>query len=57
MEFLQRAQEEGLIKHIGLSEVSVENILEAENYVKIVSVQNKFSLDYRKWEGRCAGIL
>lgn len=50
LEFLQGVQEEGLVKHIGLSEVSEENILEAEQYVEIVSVQNKFSLDYRKWE-------
>jgi pyridoxine 4-dehydrogenase len=50
LEFLQGVQEEGLIKHIGLSEVGTEDILAAEAYVEIVSVQNKFSLDYRKWE-------
>lgn len=48
--FLAKAQEEGLIKHIGLSEVSIEEIKKAQSYVKIVSVQNKYSLDYRKWE-------
>jgi pyridoxine 4-dehydrogenase len=50
LEFLQSAQEEGLIKHIGLSEVSVEEIQKAEEYIEVVSVQNKYSLDDRKWE-------
>ena len=50
LEFLQGAQEEGLIKHIGLSEVSVADIQKAEEYVEVVSVQNKYSHDYRKWE-------
>jgi aryl-alcohol dehydrogenase-like predicted oxidoreductase len=50
LEFLQGVQEEGLVKHIGLSEVSVEEIKKAEEYVEIVSVQNKYSHDFRKWE-------
>jgi pyridoxine 4-dehydrogenase len=50
LEFLQGAQEEGLIKYIGLSEVNVQEIKKAEEYVDIVSVQNKYSQDYRKWE-------
>jgi aryl-alcohol dehydrogenase-like predicted oxidoreductase len=50
LEFLQGAQEEGLIKHIGLSEVSVDDIKKAETYVEVVSVQNKYSHDFRKWE-------
>ena len=50
LEFLQGVQEEGLVKHIGLSEVSVADIKKAEEYVDIVSVQNKYSHDYRKWE-------
>jgi len=50
LEFLQAVQEEGLVKYIGLSEVSVEEIKKAEEYVDIVSVQNKYSQDYRKWE-------
>lgn len=50
MEFLQNAQENGLIKHIGLSEVSVEQIKKAQKYIKVVSVQNKYSVDYRRWE-------
>jgi len=50
LEFLQGVQEEGLIKHIGLSEVGVEDIKRAEEYVEVVSVQNKYSQDFRKWE-------
>lgn len=50
LEFLQGVQEEGLIKYVGLSEVNVEEIKKAEEYVEIVSVQNKYSLDFRKWE-------
>ncbi len=50
LEFLQGVFEEGLIKHVGLSEVGVEDIKKAEAYVDVVSVQNKYSQDYRKWE-------
>lgn len=49
-EFLQQIQEEGLVRHIGLSEVRVEQIRRAQEYVKIVSVQNKYSVDNRGWE-------
>jgi len=49
-EFLQGVQEEGLVKHIGLSEVSVEEIKKAEEYFEVVSVQNIYSVDNRKWE-------
>ncbi|WP_162054252.1 aldo/keto reductase [Pontibacter pamirensis] len=50
LEFLQRVQEDGLVKHIGLSEVTVEQIEEALEYFDVVSVQNKYSVDFRKWE-------
>lgn len=50
LEFLKKAQQEGKIKHIGLSEVSVEEIKKAQEHVEIVSVQNKYSVDFRKWE-------
>ncbi|WP_419800848.1 aldo/keto reductase [Mucilaginibacter sp.] len=48
--FLQKAQQDGKIKHIGLSEVSVENIKKAQEFVEIVSIQNMYSVDNRKWE-------
>lgn len=50
LEFLQKIQEEGLVKHIGLSEVSVEQIKKAQQFIKVVSVQNKYSVDNRSWE-------
>jgi pyridoxine 4-dehydrogenase len=49
-QFLQQAQKEGKIRHIGLSEVSVEEIQLAQKYFKVVSVQNKYSVDNRSWE-------
>lgn len=50
LEFLKKAQQEGKIKHIGLSEVNIENIKKAQEFVEIVSVQNMYSVDNRKWE-------
>lgn len=50
LEFLQKAQKEGSIKHIGLSEVNLEQIKKAQEFVEIVSVQNKYSVDKRRWE-------
>jgi len=49
-EFLQKAQQEGKIKHIGLSEVSVADIKKAQEFFDVVSVQNMYSVDNRKWE-------
>jgi pyridoxine 4-dehydrogenase len=48
--FLQRAQEEGKIKHIGLSEVDIDMIKKAQEFFDVVSVQNMYSVDNRKWE-------
>ena len=48
--FLKDAQQKGLIKYIGLSEVSVDEIKKAQEQLEIVSVQNKYSLTYREWE-------
>jgi len=48
---LQELQKEGLIRYLGLSEVKVEQIKEAQKYFEVVSVQNKFSLTDRQWEG------
>ena len=50
LEFLQKAQRDGRIKHIGLSEVSVADIKKAQEFVPIVSVQNMYSVENRKWE-------
>src|ERR1700712_1779183 len=48
--FLQKAQQDGKIKHIGLSEVSVDDIKKAQEFFEVVSVQNMYSVDNRKWE-------
>jgi aryl-alcohol dehydrogenase-like predicted oxidoreductase len=50
LEFLQRVREQGLVRHIGLSEVTVEQIQKAQEYFPVVSVQNMYSVDNRKWE-------
>lgn len=48
--FLQQAQKEGKIKHIGLSEVHVADIKLAQEFFEVASVQNMYSVDNRKWE-------
>lgn len=48
--FLQKAQKEGKIRHIGLSEVSVDEIKLAQQFFKVASVQNRYSIDNREWE-------
>lgn len=40
----------GKIKHVGLSEVTVEQIQRAEKVVPVVSVQNLYNLGNRQWE-------
>lgn len=43
-------QQEGLIRHVGLSEVSVDDIKEAQRYFPVVTVQNMYNLVERKSE-------
>jgi aryl-alcohol dehydrogenase-like predicted oxidoreductase len=47
---LKEAQEAGKIGHIGLSEVSPEEIERARKVVPIVTVQNRYNIADRKWE-------
>src|ERR1700758_1557518 len=47
---LKRMQEQGKIRHIGLSEVAPEQIKEAQQIVPIVTVQNRYSLADRRHE-------
>jgi aryl-alcohol dehydrogenase-like predicted oxidoreductase len=47
---LKRMQEQGKIRHIGLSEVTPAEIEEARKIVEIVSVQNRYSLADRRHE-------
>lgn len=44
------AVREGKIRHVGLSEVSIEQIERAEKVLPIVSVQNLYNLGNRQWE-------
>ena len=58
---LAELREEGKIRHIGLSEVSVEQIQRAQQIVPIVSVQNRYNLTDRDSEAvldfcECEGI-
>jgi len=48
---LKEAQQAGKIRHIGLSEVSAEEIERARKTAPIVSIQNRYNFDDRKWEG------
>ncbi|MBP2831052.1 aldo/keto reductase [Aquimarina sp. U1-2] len=48
--FLAEVQKEGLIKHIGLSEVNLIQLQEAMKHAKIASVQNQYSYGNRKWD-------
>jgi aryl-alcohol dehydrogenase-like predicted oxidoreductase len=47
--FLQEAQQQGKIRHIGLSEVSVDQIEKAKEYFEVVSVQNMYNFGEQRW--------
>ena len=47
---LKKMQEAGKIRHVGLSEVSAEEIDRARKVLPIVSVQNQYNIGNRKWE-------
>ena len=47
---LKAMQQEGKIRHIGLSEVSVEELENARKHIEVVSVQNLYNLADRKSE-------
>jgi len=47
---LKRMQEQGKIRHIGLSEVTPEQIEEVSRVVEVVTVQNRYSLADRRHE-------
>ena len=47
---LAELQQQGYIRHLGLSEVSVDQIKQAQENFEVVSVQNKYSLTDRQWE-------
>ena len=47
---LKEAQSAGKIRHIGLSEVSPEQVERARKTVPIATVQNRYNITDRKWE-------
>jgi len=50
MEALARLKEQGKIRHVALSNVTLEHVLRAEKIVPIVSVQNRYSFADREWD-------
>lgn len=44
---MKELQDEGLIRHVGLSNVTLEQLEEARSIVEVVSVQNRFNLAIR----------
>jgi len=48
--FLQEAQRQGKIRHVGLSEVNITQIERARRFFPVVSVQNIYNLVDREWE-------
>jgi pyridoxine 4-dehydrogenase len=48
VEALARLQEDGLVRHIGLSTVSAEQLAEAQSYAPIVCVQNMYNVARRE---------
>ncbi|HYO79642.1 MAG TPA: aldo/keto reductase, partial [Thermoanaerobaculia bacterium] len=48
--FLREAQTAGRIRHIGLSEVTVEDIDRARRHITVTTVQNRYNLGDREWE-------
>jgi pyridoxine 4-dehydrogenase len=50
METLARLKEQGKIRHVGLSNVTLEHIHRAQKIVPIVSVQNRYSFSDREWD-------
>jgi pyridoxine 4-dehydrogenase len=48
---LVELQQQGKIRHIGLSEVTIEQLAEAQQAAVISSVQNRYNLADREWDG------
>lgn len=48
--YLKEAQSTGLIRFLGLSELDIDSVKQAQKMIEVVSLQNKYNLDYRKWE-------
>jgi aryl-alcohol dehydrogenase-like predicted oxidoreductase len=51
---LKKMQDAGKIRHVGLSEVSPEQIARARKILPIVTVQNRYNVADRKWDDALA---
>jgi aryl-alcohol dehydrogenase-like predicted oxidoreductase len=49
--FIRDCRDRGLIRHVGLSEANADQIERARKFFPVASVQNKFNLVDREWEG------
>ena len=50
MEAMARLKEQGKVRHVALSNVTVEHLERARKIVPIVSVQNRYSFSDREWD-------
>jgi pyridoxine 4-dehydrogenase len=50
MEAMAQLKEQGKIRHVGLSNVTLEHIQRAQKIVPIVAVQNRYSFSDREWD-------
>lgn len=50
LDCLAQLQKEEYVRHLGLSEVTVEQIQQAQRHFEVASVQNKYNLTERQWE-------
>ena len=50
LETIKEFQERGTVKHVGISEVGIEQIERARKVLPIVAVQNAYNLTERRWE-------
>ena len=53
---LQELQDEGKISHVGLSNVSVDELRQAQEIVAVVTVQNRYNLERPRFRGRARGL-
>jgi aryl-alcohol dehydrogenase-like predicted oxidoreductase len=47
---LVELRDEGKVRHLGLSEVGVDDVRRAGEHFRVATVQNQYNLSYRKWD-------
>ena len=53
---LKELQDEGKIRHVGISNVSLDELEQARGIVEVVTVQNRYNLDRPPLGGRARGV-